>query len=118
MSEPFVVNVADARAVSYEGSGVYVPFEDPDNRFPDFGINIHMLSPGEPSAKYHAESVQGHRPDQAARASSSSYARSHFRIALSETPLDERLGRGDSNPIRLSIQSAPCCQLHHSPAAL
>jgi uncharacterized cupin superfamily protein len=58
MSEPFVVNVADARAVRYEGSGTYVPFEDPSDRFPDFGINIHMLSPGEPSAKYHAESVQ------------------------------------------------------------
>jgi uncharacterized cupin superfamily protein len=58
MSDPFVINVADARAVSYEGSGVYVPFEDPDDRFPDFGINIHMLSPGEPSAKYHAETVQ------------------------------------------------------------
>jgi uncharacterized cupin superfamily protein len=58
MGEPFVINVADARAVSYEGTGVYVPFEDPSDRFPDFGINIHMLSPGEPSAKYHAESVQ------------------------------------------------------------
>jgi uncharacterized cupin superfamily protein len=58
MSDPFVINVADARAVSYEGSGVYVPFEDPSDRFPDFGINIHMLSPGEPSAKYHVESVQ------------------------------------------------------------
>jgi uncharacterized cupin superfamily protein len=58
MSEPFVVNVADAPAVRFEGSGTYVPFEDPNDRFPDFGINIHMLSPGEPSAKYHAESVQ------------------------------------------------------------
>jgi hypothetical protein len=34
------------------------PFVSPNDRFPDFGINIHMLSPGEPSAKYHAESVQ------------------------------------------------------------
>ena len=58
MTEPFVINVADAPAVQYEGSGVYVPFEDPDDRFPDVGINIHMLSPGEPSAKYHSESVQ------------------------------------------------------------
>jgi uncharacterized cupin superfamily protein len=58
MSKPFVVNVADARAVRYEGSGTYVPFEDPNDPFPDFGINIHMLDPGEPSAKYHSESVQ------------------------------------------------------------
>lgn len=58
MSEPFVINVADARAVRYEGSGTYVLFEDPDDRFPDLGINIHMVSPGEPTAKYHSESVQ------------------------------------------------------------
>jgi hypothetical protein len=37
MSEPFVVNVADARALRSEGSGTYVPFEDPGDRFPDFG---------------------------------------------------------------------------------
>jgi uncharacterized cupin superfamily protein len=58
MSEPFVINVADARAKRYEGSGTYVPFEDPNDRFPDFGINIHMLPPGEPNGMYHAESTQ------------------------------------------------------------
>ena len=30
MSEPFAINVADARAVRHEGSGTYVPFEDPN----------------------------------------------------------------------------------------
>jgi uncharacterized cupin superfamily protein len=58
MSEPFVINVADARALRFEGSGAYVPFEDPNDRFPDFGINIHMLDPGEPNAMYHAEGNQ------------------------------------------------------------
>jgi uncharacterized cupin superfamily protein len=58
MSEPFVINVADARAVRYEGAGTYVPFEGEGDRFPDFGINIHMLDPGEPNAKYHSETVQ------------------------------------------------------------
>lgn len=58
MSEPFVINVADAAALRYEGAGTYVLFEDPKDRFPDFGINIHMLPPGEPSGKYHSESVQ------------------------------------------------------------
>jgi uncharacterized cupin superfamily protein len=58
VSEPFVVNVADADAIRYAGSGTYVPFEDPNDRFPDFGINIHMLDPGEPNAMYHAESNQ------------------------------------------------------------
>jgi uncharacterized cupin superfamily protein len=58
MSEPFVINVADAAALSFEGSGAYVTFEDPTERFPDFGIGIHMLGPGEPNAMYHAESNQ------------------------------------------------------------
>jgi len=58
VNEPFVVNVAEARAIRYEGSGVYVPFEDPNDRFPDYGINIHMLAPGEPNAMYHAEEAQ------------------------------------------------------------
>jgi uncharacterized cupin superfamily protein len=58
VANPFVINVADAAAVTYEGCGAWVAFEDPDDRFPDFGINVHMLSPGEPSAKYHSESVQ------------------------------------------------------------
>jgi hypothetical protein len=40
------------------------------------------------------------------------------RARPSPTPGRTRLGRGDSNPIRLSIQSAPCCQLHHSPVAM
>jgi uncharacterized cupin superfamily protein len=38
-----------------------VSFEDSvdsGDRFPDFGINIAMLQPGEPSAMYHSESVQ------------------------------------------------------------
>jgi uncharacterized cupin superfamily protein len=58
MSEPFVVNVADAPAQSYPGSGVFAAFEDPKDPFPDFGINVHVLHPGEANAKYHAEHVQ------------------------------------------------------------
>ena len=58
MAEPFIVNVAEARAVHYDGAGTYVPFEPPGDRFPEFGINIHVLEPGEPNAKYHSEGVQ------------------------------------------------------------
>jgi uncharacterized cupin superfamily protein len=58
MSQAFVVNVADSPAIRFAGSGTYVPFEDPADEFPDFGINIHMLDPGEANAKHHSESVQ------------------------------------------------------------
>lgn len=58
MPEPFIVNVAQARALAHEQGGTYIPFELPDDPFPDFGINIHLLEPGEPNAKYHAENAQ------------------------------------------------------------
>ena len=54
----FIVNVADAPAFKSENAGTYVPFEKPGDRFPDFGINIHVLEPGEPNCKYHWESPQ------------------------------------------------------------
>jgi uncharacterized cupin superfamily protein len=44
--------------VSFPGTGTVASFEDPNDRFPNFGINIHVLQPGEPSTKYHAENVQ------------------------------------------------------------
>jgi uncharacterized cupin superfamily protein len=58
MTDWFVVNVADAPAKAHPTAGTYVPFESREHRFTDFGINIHVLRPGEPNAKYHRESVQ------------------------------------------------------------
>jgi uncharacterized cupin superfamily protein len=55
----FVVNVGDALAQHHPTAGKYVRFENPDAAmFPHFGINVHVLQPGEPNAKYHAESGQ------------------------------------------------------------
>ena len=54
----FSVNVADAPALRHRIGGTFVPFESREERFADFGINIHVLQPGEPNAKYHLESVQ------------------------------------------------------------
>jgi uncharacterized cupin superfamily protein len=54
----FIVNVADAPAQRHAVAGTYVRFEDDDNHFDDFGINVHVLQPGQPNSKYHSESVQ------------------------------------------------------------
>ena len=54
----FSVNVADAPAFKHEIAGTYAPFESRDERFPDYGINIHVLQPGEPNGRDHRESVQ------------------------------------------------------------
>jgi uncharacterized cupin superfamily protein len=54
----FVVNVAEAPAWHSQNAGSYVKFESDDNPFPHFAINIHVLRPGEPNGKYHAENQQ------------------------------------------------------------
>ena len=55
----FIVNVADALAQHHATAGKYVRFENGDAApFEHFGINIHVLNPGEPNAKYHAENAQ------------------------------------------------------------
>ena len=54
----FVLNAADAQWTGHERSGRWVTFEGPEHEFTEFGIGIHVLQPGEPNGKYHAESVQ------------------------------------------------------------
>jgi uncharacterized cupin superfamily protein len=55
----FVLNLGDALAERNEAKGgAYYPLEARDVRFPDFGVNVHVLSPGEPNGLYHAESGQ------------------------------------------------------------
>jgi uncharacterized cupin superfamily protein len=50
--------VADAEAFGREGLGYWIPFESGDAPFQEFGINIHVLQPGEPNSMYHAEDSQ------------------------------------------------------------
>jgi uncharacterized cupin superfamily protein len=54
----FVLNAADAQWTRHELSGRWVNFESDANPFTEFGIGIHVLQPGEPNGKYHAEEVQ------------------------------------------------------------
>ena len=53
----FVVNTREARWLDNEAFGSICIFEG-DARFPDFGINIHVLSPGKPNCMYHGENAQ------------------------------------------------------------
>jgi len=52
----FVVNARDARWLEGE-HGAYTPFEG-EVRFPQLGINIGVLEPGQPSCMYHGEAEQ------------------------------------------------------------
>jgi uncharacterized cupin superfamily protein len=53
----FVVNARKARWKGSDGAGRYCQFEG-DVDFAEYGVNIHVLGPGEPNAMYHREDVQ------------------------------------------------------------
>jgi uncharacterized cupin superfamily protein len=53
----FVVNVAEARALHTESFGDGCRFEG-ESRFPEFGINVRLLQPGQPASLYHREDAQ------------------------------------------------------------
>jgi uncharacterized cupin superfamily protein len=53
----FVVNARDARWYESAGLGTFTRFEG-DARFEVFGVNVHVLRPGEPNSMYHAEEDQ------------------------------------------------------------
>lgn len=55
----FVVNVADAHATVSERFGASARFEDrAAGPFPEFGINVRVAQPGQPTALYHRENAQ------------------------------------------------------------
>jgi uncharacterized cupin superfamily protein len=57
MTDWFVLNAKDAEWL--DGSlGKYVGFERRDDRFPQLGINLNVLAPGEPMTMYHRENAQ------------------------------------------------------------
>jgi uncharacterized cupin superfamily protein len=51
----YVLNAREAKWL--HGMGSYCNFEG-DVRFPDLGININVMDPGEPVAMYHTENAQ------------------------------------------------------------
>ena len=53
----FVVNLSDARWRRGDGVGQWTDVEPPDG-FEEYGIGVHVLQPGQPNGKYHAENVQ------------------------------------------------------------
>ena len=53
----FVVNARDARWRQAEGRGAVCPFGD-DDEFPQVGVNLFVLGPGEPMGMYHWEADQ------------------------------------------------------------
>jgi uncharacterized cupin superfamily protein len=54
----FVVNLDDALAVRRAKGGAIYPLEPQGEPFTGFGVNVHVLWPGEPNALYHSEGAR------------------------------------------------------------
>jgi uncharacterized cupin superfamily protein len=54
----FVLNVRDAVWYDDDTFGSVCHFEGTDLEFPQLGINVRVLEPGQPNGRYHAESNQ------------------------------------------------------------
>lgn len=58
VDKPFVMNVADAPASSHPRRATYLQLEPDDAPWPDTGVNIQIMQPGQPNCRYHSEPVQ------------------------------------------------------------
>ena len=58
MDEAFVLNVAEATALAHPRRATLIDFERGRAPWPDTGVNIQIMQPGRPNARYHSEPVQ------------------------------------------------------------
>ena len=58
MDAPFVINLADAPAIGAPRGATFVRLEPDGVSWPDTGVNVQVMQPGEPNGRYHSEPVQ------------------------------------------------------------
>src|ERR1700682_2920245 len=58
MDELLIVNLADAPAISHPRRATLIDFETEGEEWPDTGVNIQIMQPGQPNGRYHSEPVQ------------------------------------------------------------
>ena len=54
----FVVNLAAARAFSHPRRATLIDLEADVAPWPDTGVNVQVMAPGQPNCRYHSEPVQ------------------------------------------------------------
>jgi uncharacterized cupin superfamily protein len=54
----FVINLDGAPAGTHERGGIWTELDTREAPFEDYGINVHVVQPGQANAKYHAENRQ------------------------------------------------------------
>jgi uncharacterized cupin superfamily protein len=55
---PLIINLADARAFAHPRRSTFLELEPEGVDWPDTGINVQVLQPGQPNCRYHREPVQ------------------------------------------------------------
>jgi uncharacterized cupin superfamily protein len=58
MDEPLIVNLTDAAALSHPRRATVIDFGSDENEWPDTGVNVQIMQPGQPNCRYHSEAVQ------------------------------------------------------------
>jgi uncharacterized cupin superfamily protein len=58
VDEPLIVNLSDAPALSHSRRATLIDLEPDRESWPDTGINVQIMQPGQPNCRYHSEPVQ------------------------------------------------------------
>jgi uncharacterized cupin superfamily protein len=58
IDEPFVINLADAPASGHPRRATLIQLEPDGVTWPDTGVNVQVMQPGQPNCRYHSEPVQ------------------------------------------------------------
>lgn len=58
MDQAFVLNLSDAPAFSHPRRATLIDLEPDDGEWPDTGVNVQIMQPGQPNCRYHSEPVQ------------------------------------------------------------
>ncbi len=58
MEDAFVINLADAPASAHPRRALLIDLEPEGEHWPDTGVNVQVMQPGQPNCRYHSEPVQ------------------------------------------------------------
>jgi uncharacterized cupin superfamily protein len=58
VDEPFVMSLSAARALSRPRRAMLLDLEPEGTAWPDLGVNVQVMQPGQPNCRYHSEPVQ------------------------------------------------------------
>ncbi len=58
VDRPFVINLAEAPARAHPRRATTIDFEPDGRPWPDTGVNVQIMQPGQPNCRYHSEPVQ------------------------------------------------------------